>query len=87
MEITRLSSKGQIIIPKSIRNNNQWVIGQEFTIEDTTEGILLRPKSPFPRTHVEDVAGCLKYTGAPKTIEDMEEAIRRGVLERWHGRD
>ena len=56
IEITRLSSKGQVIIPKSIRQNHRWLIGQEFTVEDTGEGVLLRPKSPFPRTTVEEVA-------------------------------
>jgi len=82
-ETTRLSSKGQVIIPKSIRQSHRWLIGQEFTVEDTGEGVLLRPKSPFPRTTVEEVAGCLKYSGPPKTLEEMEDAIRKGVLEQW----
>jgi AbrB family looped-hinge helix DNA binding protein len=81
---TRLSSKGQVIIPKSIRQSYRWAIGQEFTVEDTGEGVLLRPKSSFPRTTVEEVAGCLKYSGPPKTLEEMEDAIRKGVLEQWH---
>lgn len=87
MKTIRLSSKGQIIIPKSIRQTYRWTVGQEFTVEDIGDGVLLRPKAPFPRTTVADAAGCLKYPGPPKTLEDMEDAIRKGVLEQWHDRD
>ena len=86
-ETTRLSSKGQVIIPKTIRETYRWAMGQEFIVEDTGEGILLRPKSPFPRTTVEEVAGCLKYSGPPKTLEQMEDAIKKGVQEQWCDRD
>ena len=86
-ETTRLSSKGQVIIPKTIRETYRWAMGQEFIVEDTGEGILLRPKSPFPRTTLEEVAGCLKYSGPPKTLEQMENAIRKGVQEQWRDRN
>jgi len=81
METTRLSSKGQVIIPKSIRDAHRWSIGQEFIIEDTSDGIVLKPKPPFPRTTINDVAGCLKYHGAPKSIEEMHDAIKKTVQE------
>jgi AbrB family looped-hinge helix DNA binding protein len=85
-ETTRLSSKGQVIIPKTIRETYRWAMGQEFIVEDTEEGILLRPKSPFPLTTIEEVAGCLKYNGLPKTLEQMEDAIKQGVQEQWRDR-
>lgn len=87
METTRLSSKGQVLIPKSIGQAYGWAIGQEFTGEDTDDGILLRPKSPFPRTSAREIAGCLKYAGPPKMLEDMEEDLKKVVLERWHDCD
>lgn len=34
-------------------------------------------------TRVEDVAGCLRYAGSAKTLADMEDAVRKGVAERW----
>jgi bifunctional DNA-binding transcriptional regulator/antitoxin component of YhaV-PrlF toxin-antitoxin module len=43
METTKLSSKGQIILPVSIRLANQWQAGVEFAVENTAEGVLLRP--------------------------------------------
>lgn len=82
METTRLSSKGQIIIPKAIRQAYKWPVGQEFLVEQAGQGILLRPQKPFPQTCVDDVAGCLQYRGRPKTLEDMNDAVRQGVLER-----
>lgn len=48
METTRLSTKGQIVLPRSIRVSREWGPGTKFTIEETGEGILLRP-SVFPR--------------------------------------
>jgi uncharacterized protein (DUF1015 family) len=44
-------------------------------------GDLLKPKNPFSVTKLDDVAGCLKYQGKPKTLEDMDNAIRQGVEE------
>lgn len=37
---------------------------------------------PFPPTKVEDVFECLKYTGKPRTVEEMEAAIAVEVRRR-----
>ncbi|MCC5598504.1 hypothetical protein LC586_04535 [Nostoc sp. CHAB 5714] len=44
-------------------------------------GDLLKPSNFFLVTKLDDVAGCLKYLGKAKTLEDMENAIRQGVEE------
>jgi AbrB family looped-hinge helix DNA binding protein len=85
METTRLSSKGQVIIPKALRNIHGWEAGQELIAIDMGDGILLKPKKPFPETTLQNVAGCLKYQGKPKNLGEMEDAIRRGVAEQWRG--
>jgi AbrB family looped-hinge helix DNA binding protein len=82
METTRLSTKGQIILPKSIRESRSWTPGTEFTVEETAEGVLLRPAARFPRTRIEDVAGCLRYKGKPKTLAEMDAGVRREVKRR-----
>ncbi len=87
MDTTKLSSKGQIIIPKHLRAAHRWKAGQEFAVIDTGEGILLRPKSPFHETTIEQVAACLEYQGQPKTIEELEQAIEKGVKQASHDRD
>ncbi len=43
METTRLSTKGQVILPKSVRTSRAWMPGTRFAVEETAEGVLLRP--------------------------------------------
>jgi AbrB family looped-hinge helix DNA binding protein len=85
METTRLSSKGQVILPKAVRDARHWEAGTEFVIEEVADGVLLRPVRPFPRATFDEVFGCLKYNGSAKTLGQMEKAIAKGVKER-HGR-
>ena len=82
METTRLSSKGQVILPKAGRDLRHWTPGTEFAVEFVHEGVLLRPLRPFPPLEVDEVKGCLKYRGKAKTIRQMDRSIARGVRER-----
>ena len=82
MEKTRLSSKGQVILPAAIRASRKWEPGTEFAVEETSEGVLLRPLRPFPATRLEDVVGCFNYTGKVHTIEEMDEAISEEIRAR-----
>jgi AbrB family looped-hinge helix DNA binding protein len=86
METTHLSSAGQISIPQSIRDAHHWEAGQEFLVIETGDGVLLKPKKVFPKSSLDQVAGCLRYSGDPKTLDDFEEAIRQGVTESWDDR-
>jgi len=82
MENTRLSTKGQIILPKKIRTSRAWVPGTEFTVEETGDGVLLRPTGRFPETSLDQVAGCLRSQRKSKTVAQMHAAIRREVIRR-----
>lgn len=75
MARTRLSSKGQVIIPKSVRQRHGWQAGVELDVEDRGEAIVLRPVSPFPQTKIEDVLGSLQYHGPRLTIREMDAAV------------
>jgi len=83
METTRLSSKGQIVIPKSLRDSHHWRPGTEFIIEDTATGIILRPRKLFPATKLEDGIGCTGYDGPSKTVEEMEEGMLADLRKQW----
>jgi AbrB family looped-hinge helix DNA binding protein len=74
---TRLSSRGRITLPKTVREAHDWRPGLEFEIEDRPEGVLLKPVSPFPRTTIDDVLGCRGYCGPRRSIEEIDA----GVLE------
>ncbi len=84
METTRLSSRGHVSIPKALRGRLHLQPGQEFTIESTTDGaLLLRPAPPAPKTvSLDEVVGCLRYTGPAKTLEEMDAAIAQGARDR-----
>ena len=85
MEKTRLSSKGQVVIPKALRDAHGWEEGTEFTVEEASDGILLKPerRKPFPRKTIDEVIGCAGYKGPPKTLEDMQRGIDEALAERW----
>ena len=85
MEITKISNSGKVIIPEQLRKSHGWEAGQELIVIDTGEGILLKPKKPFAGTTLNEVAACLKYQGTPKSLDDMDDAIRQGVEGSWHG--
>ena len=82
METTRLSTKGQIILPKAIRVSRAWGPGTEFTVEETGEGILLRPAAHFPDANLAEVAGCLSSKRKSRTLAQMRAAIGREVMRR-----
>jgi AbrB family looped-hinge helix DNA binding protein len=84
MEITKVSKEGQVIIPEQLRKSHGWETGQELIVIDTGDGVLLKPKKPFAETTLNEVAGCLKYQGTPKSLDDMDNVIRQGVFTPQH---
>lgn len=79
---TVLSTKGQVILPKAIREERHWGVGTQLTVENTPEGVLLRAAPAFPETHVDAVFGSLRHSGAALSIEDMDAAIQREARRR-----
>lgn len=76
---TRVSSKGQVVLPKSVREAKRWTAGTELVVEATGDGVLLRPARPFAPTRLDDVASSVAWRGRPKTLADFERAIARGA--------
>jgi len=76
----KLSSKGQVVIPKSLRTAHRWKPGTEFEIEERADGILLRPKSKREKLRWEKLIGFLNYKGPRKTIREMDEAVLAEAL-------
>ena len=81
---TRLSTKGQIVVPKDIRERRNWAPGDELVIEETDEGVLLKRVAPLVApTRIEDVYGCLHRPGMrPLSIKEMDAAIVAEVKRR-----
>ena len=83
---TTVSTKGQVILPKAIRERLGWRAGTELVVEDTAEGVLLKAKPAFAPTLPKDVFGSLSYQGPAKSIADMEAGIA-AEAERRHARN
>ena len=84
METTRLSSKGQIVLPGIIRKAHQWAVGTEFMVQETPEGVLLKPiiKTGQATTRLDDVAGCLKPKRGRVSLDEMKTALAREAIQR-----
>ena len=80
---TRVSSKGQVVLPKSLREELDWPAGTELSIEKRDGAVVLRRMSTIRPTTLDEVAGMLKYGGPPVLLEDMERAIDAELAERW----
>ena len=52
MAKTRLSSKGQVIIPKAVRDRHGWQPGVELDIEDRDDAVVLRLAESVSGNHV-----------------------------------
>ena len=83
--ITTVSTKGQIILPKAIRQELHWEAGMRLVVENTPEGVLLKPVPAFTETRPEDVFGCLESAGAPKSLAEMEAGVLTEAKRRHAG--
>ena len=72
---TRLSSKGQVILPKPIRDQRNWGPGVRLIVENTQAGVLLRAEPLFEPTTLDQVFGALHRPGPAKTIEEMDAGV------------
>jgi len=82
VETTKLSSKGQVVLPKSLREEHGWAPGTEFEVESTADGVRLRAKGPFPRTELGQIFGSVSYAGPARTLKELDEGIRAEVARR-----
>jgi len=80
---TKLSTKGQVILPKAIRERLHWKPGMEFDIEERPEGILLKRADPSKKYTIDDLVGIVKYKGPRRSIEEMNAAIEAEARRRF----
>lgn len=79
MQLTLLSSKGQVIIPKAMREALHWHAGTRLEVKDTAEGILLTPVQPQQEAPLHQGLAAIRsriaYNGPIRSVEDMADAI------------
>lgn len=78
---TKLSAKGQVVIPADVRRALGLSAGQTLQVTRTGGGVLLTPMLPKSGRTTEQILGELDkiYThhGPPASIEEMDEAVER----------
>ena len=47
---TKMSSRGQVVIPEAMRNRFGWGIGTSFTVEVYRGNVIMQPIRPTPQT-------------------------------------
>jgi antitoxin PrlF len=85
-----ISSKGQITIPKAVRDRYGLTTGSEVEFEMREEGALLRRRRP-ERHPVWDQIGSLRDgwrwpKGVPHTVDAYVDFVRGGSYAEWTGR-
>lgn len=86
MQLTLMSSKGQVIIPKSLREALHWHAGTRLEVKDTAGGLLLtlvppQQKAPLPQG-LAAIRRRIGYTGPVRSVEDMADAIAKEAQRR-----
>lgn len=83
---TVISSKGQVTLPKAIREHRNWAPGMRLTVEGTIDGVLLKSMRAFPETSIDDVFGSMRHDGKALPLEEMEAAIAKEAKRRARDR-
>jgi len=66
-----LSSKGQVVIPKAIRDELHWHAGTQITLVTTASGVTLKAVPKKTGRKFEDLIGMLKHEGQPLSTEEL----------------
>lgn len=66
-----LSSKGQVVIPKEIRDELQWKAGTQLTVVSTSSGVTIKAIPQKAGRRLEDLIGMLKHEGPALSTEDL----------------
>ncbi|MCW2274314.1 AbrB family transcriptional regulator [Rhodoblastus acidophilus] len=72
---TTVSTKGQVILPKAVREHRNWPAGTRLVVEEVGDGVLLKRAPLFETTQMSDVFACLKTDGRARAVEEMDAAI------------
>ena len=79
MPTTLLSSKGQVIIPKPLRDAHRWHAGTRLEVLDTAEGVLLKPVVQAYKTGLSTGLAAIRrriaYKGPALSIEEMNASV------------
>jgi AbrB family looped-hinge helix DNA binding protein len=74
-----LSGKGQVVIPKDVRDRLRLLPGDRLDVVERPDGVLLRKPLKKSGESFEEITARIRslisYDGPPVSIEEMDEAI------------
>jgi AbrB family looped-hinge helix DNA binding protein len=74
-----LSSKGQVVIPKEIRDELHWEAGTQLTLISTGSGVTIKAMPRKPGRRLEDLIGMLRHDGPPLSTDDLCKPVEYRV--------
>lgn len=76
---TKISAKGQVVIPKTVRDALGLAPGQTLDVIKTAGGVLLRPSAAKSGESFEAITTRIRarvsHDGPPVSVAEMDEAI------------
>jgi AbrB family looped-hinge helix DNA binding protein len=75
----KLSSKGQVVIPKEIRDELDWEAGTQLSLVATGGGVALRAMPTKTGRSLDDLIGLLKHEGDPISIDTLCRPVDIGA--------
>jgi AbrB family looped-hinge helix DNA binding protein len=89
MTVARFSTKGQIVVPKELRDEYAFTPGSEVEFVREKDGLKMRPRKPpgIARTTVAEVSGMLagRYNGPSLSEEDIKRRLEAAIRREWLG--
>lgn len=66
-----LSSQGQVVIPKEIRDALRWEAGTQLRLVSSASGLTIQAMPHKSGRRLEDLIGMLKHEGPPLSTENL----------------
>jgi bifunctional DNA-binding transcriptional regulator/antitoxin component of YhaV-PrlF toxin-antitoxin module len=90
MTIARFSTKGQLVVPKELRDAYAFTPGSEVEFVPEPDGLKLRLRKPagVRRTTLAEVSGMLAkhYKGPPLSDDDIKHRLEEAMQREWLGK-
>lgn len=76
---TTVSAKGQVVIPKDVRDRLKLAAGDKLEVVERPDGVLLRKPAVKSGESFEEITARIRsrinYQGPPVSLEEMDQAI------------
>lgn len=81
---TTLSTKGQVVIPKTVRDAMAWSDGMTLAVEPHPQGVLLSAaKRYFDASDPDTLLGCVNYKGPALSLDEIDKKLTTAFAEKW----